>query len=91
MIAIGDAEGTVSIMQLCKPFYEPAHREKEEMGKIFERESRREKALSTAKKQERDRAEKEAKEAKIRAEKEAIEKKKREAELKKQQEEERKR
>jgi dynein intermediate chain 2 len=52
MIAIGDAEGTVSIMQLCKPLYEPANREKDEMGKIFDRESRREKALFNAKKAE---------------------------------------
>lgn len=31
MVAIGDAEGTVSIMQLCKPLYEQAPKEKEIM------------------------------------------------------------
>lgn len=50
MVAIGDAEGTVSIMQLCKALYETAPREKEEMVKIFERESRREKILEISKK-----------------------------------------
>lgn len=50
MVAIGDAEGTVSIMQLCKALYETAPREKEEMVKIFEREFRREKTLDIAKK-----------------------------------------
>jgi dynein intermediate chain 2 len=51
MVAIGDAEGTVSIMQLCKALYETAPREKEEMGKIFDREFRREKTLDIAKRQ----------------------------------------
>lgn len=50
MVAIGDAEGTVSIMQLCKPLYEQAPKEKDEMNKIFDREFRREKALDNAKK-----------------------------------------
>jgi hypothetical protein len=31
MAAIGDAEGTVSIMQLCKPLYETTLKEKEVM------------------------------------------------------------
>mgnify|MGYP000928607809 FL=1 len=31
MVAIGDAEGTVSIMSLCKPLYEIANKEKEVM------------------------------------------------------------
>lgn len=51
MLAIGDAEGTVSIMQLCKSLYENNPKEKEEMNRIFERESRREKTLETTKKQ----------------------------------------
>lgn len=58
MCAIGDAEGTVSIMQLCRPLYEPANREKDEMVKIFDREYKREKTLYVSKKQERDNAEK---------------------------------
>jgi dynein intermediate chain 2 len=51
MVAIGDAEGTVSIMQLCQALHEPAPKEKDEMSKIFERELKREKALEVAKKQ----------------------------------------
>lgn len=50
MAAIGDAEGTVSIMQLCKPLYETTPREKETMQQIFEREFRREKNLEVMKK-----------------------------------------
>ena len=50
MAAIGDAEGTVSIMQLCKPLYETTGREKETMQQIFEREFRREKNLEVMKK-----------------------------------------
>lgn len=45
MAAIGDAEGTVSIMQLCKALYETSQKEKEVMQQIFEREFRREKNL----------------------------------------------
>ena len=50
MAAIGDSEGTVSIMQLCKALYETTVKEKEVMGHIFEREFRREKNLQTQKK-----------------------------------------
>lgn len=50
LVAVGDAEGTVTILQLCKPLYEPANREKEEMNKIFDREFRREKTLFVTKK-----------------------------------------
>jgi dynein intermediate chain 2, axonemal len=49
MAAIGDAEGTVSIMQLCKPLYETTSKEKEIMQQIFEREFRREKNLEVMK------------------------------------------
>lgn len=45
MTAIGDAEGTISIMSLCKPLWEYAGKEKEVMQQIFEREARREKNL----------------------------------------------
>jgi dynein intermediate chain 2 len=45
MCAIGDAEGTVSIMQLGKPLYEIANKEKEVMVSTFDRETRREKNL----------------------------------------------
>jgi len=50
MAAIGDAEGTVYIMQLCKPLYETTPKEKENMQLVFEREARREKNLEIAKK-----------------------------------------
>jgi len=56
--AIGDAEGTVSIMQLCKPLYETTPREKEVMQTIFEREARREKNLWLTNKLEKEAAEK---------------------------------
>jgi dynein intermediate chain 2 len=45
MAAIGDAEGTVSIMQLCRPLYETSSKEKDDMLQIFEREAKREKNL----------------------------------------------
>lgn len=51
LAAIGDAEGTVSIMQLCKPLYEVNPKEKEQMQVIFEREFRREKNLENLRKQ----------------------------------------
>lgn len=50
MVAIGDAEGTVSIMKLCPALYEQANKEKEVMQTIFDREFRREKNLEIAKK-----------------------------------------
>lgn len=50
LAAIGDAEGTVSIMQLCKPLYDTTAKEKEVMQQIFEREFRREKNLEVMKK-----------------------------------------
>jgi len=45
MAAIGDSEGTIAIMNLCKPLYETSSKEKEVMQTIFEREFRREKNL----------------------------------------------
>lgn len=45
MAAIGDAEGTISILSLCKPLYETTLKEKETMQSIFDREYRREKQL----------------------------------------------
>lgn len=61
MAAIGDSEGTVAIMQLCKALYETTPREKEVMGQIFEREFRREKNLYTQKKLNKDAAGKDKK------------------------------
>ena len=74
MAAIGDSEGTVSIMQLCKALYETTPREKEVMGLIFEREQRREKNLQTQKKLSKDTGNKDKKGkeiGKIQVEKEA--------------------
>ena len=51
MAAIGDAEGTVTMMQLCESLYQLQKGEKDLMGQIFEREFRREKQLEVAKKQ----------------------------------------
>lgn len=52
MVAIGDAEGTVSIMSLSKPLYEKHANEKEVMQQIFDREFRRERTLEINKKKE---------------------------------------
>merc|ERR1712048_193799 len=46
MAAVGDAEGTVSIISLCQPLFHPAPAEKETMAHILEREFRREKTLA---------------------------------------------
>ena len=54
MAAVGDAEGTISIMSLCKPLYETTGKEKEVMQTIFEREFRREKNLEIQKKFEKE-------------------------------------
>ena len=50
MAAIGDAEGTVYILQLCKSLVDTSTKEKESMQQVFEREARREKNLEIAKK-----------------------------------------
>ena len=51
MAAIGDSDGTVSIVNLCKTLYDASlqPREKEVMQLIFDRETRREKMLYTNK------------------------------------------
>lgn len=53
MAAIGDADGTVSMMSLCRALYDQSiqPKEKEIMATIFEREFRREKNLEMAKRQ----------------------------------------
>ena len=52
MAAIGDSDGTVSMLSLCRTLYDQTlqPREKEHMQDIFEREYRREKNLEVAKK-----------------------------------------
>jgi len=49
LAAIGDSDGTVSMMSLCKSLQQSDPREKEVMQSIFEREARREKALENQK------------------------------------------
>jgi hypothetical protein len=53
MAAIGDADGTVSMMSLCRALYDQTlqPKEKEIMATIFDREFRREKNLEQAKRQ----------------------------------------
>jgi hypothetical protein len=53
MAAIGDADGTVSMMSLCRSLYDQTlqPKEKEIMATIFEREFKREKNLEMAKRQ----------------------------------------
>lgn len=53
MAAIGDADGTVSMMSLCRSLYDQTlqPKEKEIMATIFEREFKREKNLEVAKRQ----------------------------------------
>ena len=53
MAAIGDSDGTVSMMSMCRTLYDHTlnPREKEIMGTIFDRETKREKNLDTAKRQ----------------------------------------
>jgi dynein intermediate chain 2 len=63
MAAVGDSEGTVSVLQLCKALYETTNREKEVMGQVFDREFRREKNLITSKKLSKDAGGPKAKEA----------------------------
>lgn len=50
LIAVGDSEGTVSLMALCKPLYETSAKEKDMMNQVFDREFRREKSLEIQKK-----------------------------------------
>lgn len=47
--AIGDSEGTVTLMQLCDSLYQGNKVEKDVMTQVFERESRRERNLEIAK------------------------------------------
>jgi dynein intermediate chain 2 len=48
--ALGDSEGSITLLSLCPSLYEPAADEKEEMIKIFDREAAREKNLEISKK-----------------------------------------
>lgn len=43
--AIGDTNGTVTLLELCRSLYEPQEREKEDIQKIFDREKKKETKL----------------------------------------------
>jgi len=49
--AIGDQDGTVTLLELCDSLYIPASNEKESILEIFERETRKEKNLDQMRKQ----------------------------------------
>ena len=53
MAAIGDSDGTVHMLSMCRSLYDATlnSKEKEIMGTIFERETRREKNLDNNKRQ----------------------------------------
>lgn len=71
MAAIGDSDGTVHMLSMCRSLYDSTlnSKEKEIMGTIFERETRREKNLDNNKKQN----EKLAKPTKVAVSKEKLE------------------
>ena len=51
MAAVGDADGNVNMISLCRSLHDASlnTKEKEIMGAVFERETRREKSLDVAK------------------------------------------
>ena len=49
LVAIGDAEGTVTLIELCESLYEPQSNEKLSIKQMLEREYAREKNLKAAK------------------------------------------
>merc|ERR1719384_16828 len=51
LVAVGDAEGTISLMELCDGLVQPGPNEKNLIGQMFDRETKREKNLEQIKKQ----------------------------------------
>eukprot|EP00921_Rhytidocystis_pertsovi_P005906 GHVQ01010093.1.p1 GENE.GHVQ01010093.1~~GHVQ01010093.1.p1 ORF type:complete len:180 (-),score=19.32 GHVQ01010093.1:191-730(-) len=51
LCAVGDTEGTVTILRLCDELYVPHPTEKNAIGQMFDRETRREKNLEQWKRQ----------------------------------------
>mmetsp|Transcript_6067 Transcript_6067/g.17314 ORF Transcript_6067/g.17314 Transcript_6067/m.17314 type:complete len:452 (-) Transcript_6067:118-1473(-) len=51
LVAVGDTDGAVTLLELCEPLVVPTSAEKTVIQQMFDRESRREKNLETAKKQ----------------------------------------
>ncbi|CAE8709077.1 unnamed protein product [Polarella glacialis] len=51
LMAVGDAEGTITLLQLCDGLVDPGPNEKNLIGQMFDRETKREKNLEQIKKQ----------------------------------------
>jgi len=51
LAAVGDADGVITLLQLCDGLVQPGPNEKMNVGQIFEREAKREKNLENIKKQ----------------------------------------
>jgi len=51
LAAIGDANGTITLLQLCDGLIAPGPNEKNIIGQMFDRETKREKSLELIKKQ----------------------------------------
>jgi len=51
LAAVGDADGVITLMQLCEGLVHPGPNEKNIIGHMFERETKREKSLELIKKQ----------------------------------------
>jgi len=50
LMAVGDADGTITLMQLCDSLVQMGHDEKNSIGRMFDRETKREKNLEAIKK-----------------------------------------
>merc|ERR1719220_2733201 len=50
LLAVGDSEGVISLMELCDGLVQPGPNEKNLIGQMFERETKREKNLEQIKK-----------------------------------------
>jgi len=51
LAAVGDADGAITLLQLCDGLIHPGSNEKNVIGQLFERENKREKNLELIKKQ----------------------------------------
>ena len=50
-LAVGDQDGTVTLLELCESLYMPQSKEKDVINEMFERETRKEKTLDLIKRQ----------------------------------------
>merc|ERR1719375_259581 len=51
LLAVGDADGNITLLQLCESLVKPGPNEKAVIGQMLERETKREKNLEAIKKQ----------------------------------------